>query len=179
MICVNSPCNTNNNWVCKLKWTFTPVCKWGHCIKQSCHNWTVHPGATEHNMKENAFKPPHVKTNKTTVRSANTQISLGIRPVWSESLLCAHWVAKEPNFLPVDSEDSDQTGRMPRLIWVFAGRTFHFVGFVRSHFTWPELTVCVSQLYHLQGRVNVAIKKRVAFAACNECSIWWWTLWNV
>ena len=25
--------------------------------------------------------------------------------------------------LPADSEDSDQTGRMPRLIWVFAGRT--------------------------------------------------------
>ena len=26
--------------------------------------------------------------------------------------------------------DSDQTGWMPRLIWVFAGRTCHFVGFV-------------------------------------------------
>ena len=51
------------------------------------------------------------------------QISLGIRPVWSESSLSAwrkleslatHWV---------HSKDSDQTGRMPRLIWVFAGRT--------------------------------------------------------
>ena len=30
----------------------------------------------------------------------------------------------------MDSEDSDQTGRMPRLICVFAGRTCHFVGFV-------------------------------------------------
>ena len=28
------------------------------------------------------------------------------------------------------SEDSDQTGWMPRLIWVFAGRTCNFVGFV-------------------------------------------------
>ena len=28
------------------------------------------------------------------------------------------------------SEDSDQTGWMPRLIWVFAGCTCHFVGFV-------------------------------------------------
>ena len=28
------------------------------------------------------------------------------------------------------SKDSDQTGRMPRLIWVFAGRRDHFVGFV-------------------------------------------------
>ena len=27
----------------------------------------------------------------------------------------------------MDSEDSDQTGRMPRLIWVFAGRTATFL----------------------------------------------------
>ena len=33
------------------------------------------------------------------------------------------WVAKDPSFLHANSEDSDQTGRMPRLIWVFAGRT--------------------------------------------------------
>ena len=52
-----------------------------------------------------------------------TQISLGIRPAWSESSLCTQWVAKDLRFLHADSEDSDQTGRMPRLIWVFAGRT--------------------------------------------------------
>ena len=40
-----------------------------------------------------------------------TQISLGICPVWSESSLCAQWVAKDPMFLHADSEDSDQTGR--------------------------------------------------------------------
>ena len=54
----------------------------------------------------------------------------GIRPVWSESLLCAQWVAKGTSFLHADSEDSDQTWRKPRLIWVFAGRTCDFVGFV-------------------------------------------------
>ena len=63
------------------------------------------------------------------VRPAKTRISLGICPVWSESLLstwrklgslATHWE---------HSEDSDQTGRMPRLIWVFAGCTCHFVGF--------------------------------------------------
>ena len=57
------------------------------------------------------------------MRPAKTQISLGIRPVWSESSLsvwrklgplAAHWA---------HSEDSDQTGWVPRLIWVFAGRT--------------------------------------------------------
>ena len=55
------------------------------------------------------------------------QISLDIRPDWSESLLSArrklvslatHWA---------HIVDSDQTGRMPRLIWDFAGRTGHFV----------------------------------------------------
>ena len=69
------------------------------------------------------YEPPHDKTNNVVVRPAKTQISLGIRPVWSEPTLSAwrtlgslatHWA---------HSEDSDQTGRMPRLIWVFAGRT--------------------------------------------------------
>ena len=50
------------------------------------------------------------------VRPARTQISLDIHPVLSESSLCAQWAAKDPSFLHADSEDSDQTGRMPRLI---------------------------------------------------------------
>ena len=63
------------------------------------------------------------KPTKWHVHPLKTQNSLGIRPVWSESLLCAlrklvslatHWT---------DSKDSDQTGCMPRLIWVFAGCT--------------------------------------------------------
>ena len=33
------------------------------------------------------IEPRHDKTNKVTVRPAKTQISLGIRPVWSESSL--------------------------------------------------------------------------------------------
>ena len=31
---------------------------------------------------------------------------------------------------------SDQTERTPRLIWVFAGRTYHFVGFVMQRLTY-------------------------------------------
>ena len=69
------------------------------------------------------YEPRHDKTNKISVRPAKTQISLGIRPVWSESSLCAQWIAKDTSFLHADSEDSGQTGRMPRLIWVFAGCT--------------------------------------------------------
>ena len=41
------------------------------------------------------------------VHPVQTQISLGTRPVWSESPLCAEWVAKDPSFLHADSEDSD------------------------------------------------------------------------
>ena len=62
------------------------------------------------------------KPTKCHVRPAKTQISLGIRLAWSvfavrikkARSLATHWA---------HSEDSDQTGRMPRLIWVFAGRT--------------------------------------------------------
>ena len=75
-------------------------------------------------------EPQHDKTNKMSVPPAKTLIILGILQVWSESSLCAQWVAKDPSFLHADSEDSDQTGRMPRQIWVFAGGHSHFVGFV-------------------------------------------------
>ena len=59
--------------------------------------------------------------------SAKTQISMGIHPVCSES---SHALNEDPMFLHVDSEDSDQTGQRPRLIWVLAGHKDHFVGFV-------------------------------------------------
>ena len=57
-----------------------------------------------------------IKNNKMAVRPVKTQISLGIHPVLSESSLCAQWVAKDPSFLHADSEDPEQTGRMPSLI---------------------------------------------------------------
>ena len=76
------------------------------------------------------FEPPHDKTNKLHLRPVKTRINLGIRQVWSKTSLCAQSVAKDTSFIYADSEDSDQTGRMPRLIWVFAGRTCHFVGVV-------------------------------------------------
>ena len=75
------------------------------------------------NTYTTTIEPRHDKTNKMSVHRAKTQISLGFLPVWSESSLCAQWEAKNPSFLHADSEDSDQTGWMPRLIWVFAGRT--------------------------------------------------------
>ena len=84
------------------------------------------------------------------VRPAKTQISLGFHQGWSESSLCNQWVPKDPSFLHVNNKDSDQTGQMPRLIWVFAGCICHFVGFImrRLIFPWPSrysITIKVTQ----------------------------------
>ena len=78
-------------YISRVPLNFVPAL-WGRFVKESRH-FCVH----------HTFEPPHDKTNKMTVRPAQTQISLGISPAYSE--------------------DSDQTGRMPRLIWVFAART--------------------------------------------------------
>ena len=109
-------------------------------------------------------EPRHYKTNKMTVRPAKTQFSLGIRPVWSESSLCAHLVDKDPSFLHADSEDSDQTGRMPSLIRVFVGRTlillllschgsFVLVCVWCLHFVHPEAKE-TQRLHHSIWRLN-------------------------
>ena len=71
-----------------------------------------------------------------------------LRSAWAsaqsdQSSLCAQWVAKDPSFLHADSEASDQTGRMPRLIWFFAGHTCHFVGFVMRWLILPRSTIII------------------------------------
>ena len=72
------------------------------------------------------------KPTKWHVRIVKTLISLGIRPVWSESSLSAWRSIRSLVTHNVHREDSDQTGQMqmPRMIWVFAGCAGHFVGFV-------------------------------------------------
>ena len=85
------------------------------------------------------------------VRPAKTQISLGIRPVWLVFAVRST-VDTEPSFLHADSEDSDQTGRMPRMIRVFAERTGHFVGFVVR---WLKCLEChVSVIYTSPAAIN-------------------------
>ena len=70
-----------------------------------------------HYMSRYMTKPKPV-----SARPAKTQISLGIRPVWSESSLSAWRNLGSLSTQWAHSEDSDQTERMSRLIWVFAGR---------------------------------------------------------
>ena len=91
------------------------------CLKRLLENFQIYFFSNE---------PLMTKPTKWHVCPVKTQISLGICPVWSESSLCTLCIAKDPTFLLADSEVSDQTGRMPRLIWVFAECTCHFVGFV-------------------------------------------------
>ena len=112
------------------------------------------------------FEPPHDKTNKMTVRPAKTLISLGIRPVWSESSLCTQWVAKDPSFLHADSEDSDQTGRMPRLIYMslrwahkpfcwFCHEVAHFLRVLREACAEPSNTEFTVKLLIVQTLLTV------------------------
>ena len=53
----------------------------------------------------------------------------------------------------VHSKDSDQTGRTPRLIWVFAGRIGHFIGFVVQRLKSYLLDYC---------------------RETDQVGIWWW-----
>ena len=76
-------------------------------------------------------EPRRDKTNKVTVCPAKTQVSLGIRPVWSESSLCAQWVAKDQMFLHEDSEDWSDWADVQADLSLRWAHT-QFVGFVMS-----------------------------------------------
>ena len=95
------------------------------------------------------------KPTKWHVRPAKTPISLGIRTVWSESSLCAQWVAKDLSFLHADSEDSDQTGWMPRLIWIFTGRTCHF--YTLPHKKWRGIMLYPAKILSVCPSVSTSL----------------------
>ena len=81
------------------------------------------------------------KPTKWHVHPAKTQISLGIHPVWSEASLTAWRNTGSSATNWAHCEDSNP----PRLIWVFAGRTGHFVGFVVMRLIWILPGLCVIQ----------------------------------
>ena len=98
----------------------------------------------------------HDKTNEMTCtpNEDSDQAGLDIHPVWSESLQCSLWVAKDLNILHADREDSDQTGRMSSLIWVFAGRTSQFVYFFML---WLNLSCSLSTPLLVKNRLVVLL----------------------
>ena len=94
----------------KLNFIWLSVCLrnvWLPNISSKWHQMTLW-NVTFIDIIGTLYEPRHDKTNKVTVCPAKTQIILGIRPVWSESLLSAwrklgslatHWA---------HSKDSDQ-----------------------------------------------------------------------
>ena len=68
---------------------------------------------TEKELKSYRFVPPHDKTNEMACAPSEDSDQPGQS---DQSSLCAQWVAKGQSFLHAESENSDQTGRMPRLI---------------------------------------------------------------
>ena len=100
------------------------------------------------------------KPTKWHVRPAKTQISLGIRQVRSESSQSA-W--RNTGSLPTHwahSEDSDQTGRLSRLFWVFARRTVILLVLSWGLDGWMDelgfyVPSTVFQSFRDDGRVNM------------------------
>ena len=84
------------------------------------------------------FEPKHDTTKKIPCAPSEDSYQLMIiafdllciRIVWSDYLLCALRVAMDQRFPHADSEYSGRSVWMPRLIWLLAGRTRHFIGFV-------------------------------------------------
>ena len=83
---------------------------------------------------------------------------LGVRSVWSESLLCAQWVAKDLSFLHADSEDwSDWADAQADLSLRWAHRPHYWFCHVAAHITkilfWenPELLPTLFLLCHVSS----------------------------
>ena len=86
-------------------------------------------------VHQKRVEPPHEETNKVSVCPAKTQISLCMRPVWSESSLstwrnigslATHWMHCE------DWSDWADAQADLSLRWAHS----HFVGFVMRRFSW-------------------------------------------
>ena len=81
-------------------------------------------------VKKNINEPEQNKANKITCAPSEDSEQPGYPPSLIRASLCDLRTAKDLTLLHANSEDSDQSGRIPRLIWVYAGRTCHFDGFI-------------------------------------------------
>ena len=109
----------------------------------------------------------HDKTNPTKWRCV--QWKLGSDWASAQSSLSSQWVARNPSFLHADSEDSDQTGRMPRLIWVFAWRTLvFFVLSCRGSYTLSLMLI--SWKPHRFAIKGGALSRTLALFVLEHCS---------
>ena len=81
----------------------------------------------------------YMRTTKLHLRSLIRIFGVRMKKPWVLSYPLSEWAR---------SKDSNQTGWMPRLIWVFAGRICHFVGFVmrRLIYRCPFTSVMIVQI---------------------------------
>ena len=100
------------------------------------------------------------KPTKWHVRPAETQISLGIRPVRSESSLCTQWVAKDPMIPHADSEVSlsDWADAQADLSLRWAYRQFCWFCHVAAHIkTSPEtISRSTTVILYISGASNIS-----------------------
>ena len=65
-------------------------------------------------------------------------------------------------------EDSDQTGQMPRLIWVFAGHTDHFVGFFMRQLKYEAHLNCLFGLSHEYLQYMSLVMRKPVFGVYDQ-----------
>ena len=92
------------------------------------------------------------------VHPAKTQISLCTHAVWSVFTVAWRCLGSLA-IIRVDSKGSDQTGQMPRLIWVFTGHTGNFLDFVMLQLKCKEFK-----------HINSLTFKYVRLVLCSELS---------
>ena len=171
--------------------------------KLHLHNWAPWGGASarlkflqlfrdksQTSSEKDDLSRRTTKPTKWHMRPSKTPISLGIRPVWSESSLSAWRNFGSLTTQWTHSEDSDQAGWMPRLMWVFAGHTGHFVGFVMRRINWKErigirYEICQNRFYRVcsLGELTNAtlyrssIRSPVSTVFQRHCNIFiWWAV---
>ena len=79
-------------------------------------------------VPENKYEPWHVISNNVAFWQVYTQTSLCSIPLSLETSNDVQSAALHSKDIQVTSKGSDQTKRMRRLVWAYAGRTYRIVG---------------------------------------------------
>ena len=134
------------------------------------------------------YEPPHDKTSKMACAPSKDSDQPGpvsrdiamfginwkvILPVWSESALstwrklgslATHWA---------HSEDSDQTGRMPRLNWIFAGSTV-----ILLVLSWGGSVITMQQIKSRAINLTIwCLEKKGVY--CFYFFIWYFVMYDI
>ena len=130
---LNAACDCGTPWTFYLSFR---NCNRQHDTHISC-NWYVHVNDEKQHNRKTKLQNTRQTINWLQLSWCCSYLSRDMtKPTkWlcAQRRLTSAWASAQSDqslrcplngsFLHADSEDSDQTGRMPRLIWVFAGRT--------------------------------------------------------